>query len=143
MPWRHLEGRTVADIAFEATGATLEEMLAAAVDALTGSMVTDLASVRPFETRGVALHAESVEMLLFDLLQEVIFAKDAHGLLLRAGALRVTDAPAGLTLDGELRGERIDRARHETTADVKAVTLSGYSVRRSGEGWRAEVVVDV
>ena len=37
----------------------------------------------------------------------------------------------------ELEGERIDPARHEQVADVKAVTLHGLRVERTEVGWQA------
>jgi len=147
MPWRYLDDRAIADVAFSATGGTLEELFRDAVDALVNAMVADLSTVIPRESKTVSLAAESVEMLLFELLQSVIFAKDADGMLLRIDTLRITErgAPASksATLSATLRGERIDPRRHELQADVKAVTLYRYRVEAVQDGWEAEIVLDV
>jgi hypothetical protein len=44
---------------------------------------------------------------------------------------------------GELLGEAIDPGRQELEADVKGVTRHGLRVERSGEGWSAQVTLDV
>ena len=143
MPWRYLEDRAIADVAFLSEGGSLEEVFTSAAEALLCAMVADPGAILPREEIAVRISAESVEMLLFDFLQEIIFAKDARGLLLRAVALRVEESPGGVSLAGSLRGERVDRDRHELLADVKAVTLHRYRIEKVSAGWEAEVVLDV
>jgi len=59
------------------------------------------------------------------------------------GIVRYASAcPTGL-LVATLRGERIDPDRHGLRADVKAVTLHGFSLVRRGSGWEATVVLDI
>ena len=40
-------------------------------------------------------------------------------------------------------GERIDPARHVLAHEVKAITYHGLRVEREGDGWVAEVIVDI
>jgi SHS2 domain-containing protein len=143
MPWRSRELGSTADAAFEATGRNLEELFCSAVDAVVGTMVSDPRSVLPREERPAGLRAESLDMLLFELLGLVVFHKDAGKLLLRLGEASVRREPEGWSLEATLRGERIDAARHDTLCDVKAVTLQDFRVSRFRGGWRAEVVLDV
>ena len=65
MPWRYLDDRAIADVAFSATGGTLEELFRSSVDALLNAMVADLASILPRESLAIDLSADGVEMLLF------------------------------------------------------------------------------
>jgi SHS2 domain-containing protein len=37
----------------------------------------------------------------------------------------------------------LDDARHHQRADVKAVTLHGFSVRKRDDGWKAKVLLDI
>jgi SHS2 domain-containing protein len=146
MPWRYLDDRAIADVAFSATGVTLEELFHSSVDALVNAMVYDLFSIAPREEREIQLSAEGIGMLLFELLQWVIISKDTEGLLLRIESVRIAEGSVNAlplaTLTAVLRGERIDPMRHKLIADVKAVSLYRYRVEAVQDGWEAEVVLD-
>ncbi len=143
MPYRYLEDIAIADVAFEASGKTLEELFAACADALLNVMVADLETVRMVDKVAFQLQNESVDMLLFDFLNELIFHKDARLLLLRVSSITLTASDDGFALSAEAGGERVDPERHPLTVDVKAVTLHRFSVAETPEGWRAQVVLDV
>ncbi len=147
MPWHFLDDRAVADLAFSATGATLEELFQSSVDALVNSMVADLGSIAPRERREIMLTAETVDSLLFGLMQKVIWSKDNDGLLLRVESIRVTAGSGGAlpvaSLTAVLKGDRIDPKRHELAADVKTVTLYRGRIEPVQDGWEAEVALDV
>ncbi len=143
MPYRYLEDIAIADVAFEASGKTLEELFAACADALLNVMVADLETVRMVDKVAFQLQNESVDMLLFDFLNELIFHKDARLLLLRVSFITITASDDGFALSAEAGGERVDPERHPLTVDVKAVTLHRFSVAETPEGWRAQVVLDV
>jgi len=146
VPWRYLDDRAIADVAFSATGETLEELFHSSVDALVNAMVFDLFSIAPREEREVQLSADGVGMLLFELLQWVIISKDTEGLLMRIKSVRIAEgspnALAAASLSAVLRGERIDPMKHKLAADVKAVSLYRYRVEAVQDGWEAEVVLD-
>lgn len=143
MPFKYLGEIAVADIAFEATGATVEEVFISAAQATMQVMVGELGSIRQAETLQVELEQQGVEMLLFDFLNELLFYKDARRLLLLPTELKITEKGEHSVLKAELRGETLDSGRHRVETDVKAVTLHRFSVARSAEGWRATVVLDV
>ena len=46
-------------------------------------LIDNIEAIQPRETRQIELSNDKLEMLLFDLLQELIFLKDAERLLLR------------------------------------------------------------
>lgn len=146
MPWRYLDDRAIADVAFSATGETLEELFHSSVDALVNAMVYDLFSIAPREERKIQLSAEGIGMLLFELLQWVIISKDTEGLLLRIESVRIAEGSGNAlplaTLTAVFRGERIDPMKHKLVADVKAVSLYRYRVEAVQDGWEAEVVLD-
>jgi len=142
-PYRYLEGIATADVAFEAWGATPEETFLAAADATLNTMVEEIGTVAPREGRVFSLAAESLDLLLFELLQELVYHKDAERLLLRVRDLRIEETGSGYRLHANAVGETIDRGRHPLLADVKAVTLHRLSVEKTPSGWRAVVVLDV
>jgi SHS2 domain-containing protein len=136
-----VEGAT-SDVSFEARGATLEALFASAAEALLAATVANPEDVAAREREPIALSEPDVELLLLRFLNELVFLRDARGLLLRAGRLRI-EHNGEARLEGELLGERIDRSRHRLEADVKAATASGLRVARDGAGWRASVTLDV
>jgi len=143
MPYQYLEDVGVADIAFEATGRDLSELFTAAADATMNVMIENLNAIEPRETRQIELSNDSIEMLLFDFLQELIYFKDAKRLLLRARETQIEQKGEAYVLKTKVAGERLDDTRHQQRADVKAVTLHGFCVKKQDGGWKAKVLLDI
>jgi SHS2 domain-containing protein len=130
-------------VAFEAWGNTPEEMFVCAGDATMNVMVDALDAIAPRESRSIELATDALDMLLFELLQELIYYKDAEQLLLRIHSLRIEERDGSYRLLAETRGEKIDRERHPLNVDVKAVTLHRFVVEKTPKGWRAAVILDI
>ena len=143
MPYTYLDDIATADIAFEARGATLEEVLVAAADATMNVMVDELDSIADRVRRPIDVQAAAPDMLLYALLEELIFRKDAERLLLRVPSVRIEDRDGELVLRAEAYGEPLDPGRHPLLVDVKAVTLHRFAVERTASGWRATVILDI
>ena len=143
MPYKYLEEIGTADIAFEATGRDLAQLFTAAADATMNVMIDNLNSIEPRETRQIELSNNEIDMLLFDFLQELIYFKDAERLLLRARNIRIEERDKRYFLTAKAVGERLDATRHHQRADVKAVTLHGFSVEKEDGGWKARVLLDI
>jgi SHS2 domain-containing protein len=106
-------------------------------------MVQDLASIAPRERKTIEIEDRAPDMLLLDLLQELIYYKDAEQLLLRVERLTVAEEGGNYRLRAEAAGEKLDPARHEQRADVKAVTLHRLRLERTDDGWKALVILDI
>jgi len=143
MPYKFLEDVGTADIAFEATGRDLPGLFTAAADATMNVMIDNLDAIEFRETRQIELSNDNIEMLLFDFLQELIYFKDARRLLLRARETQIDQKGEAYFLKAKVAGERLDDARHQQRADVKAVTLHGFSVKEYDGGWKARVLLDI
>ena len=143
MPYTYLEDVGTADIAFEATGRDLPELFAAAADATINVMIDNLDAIEPRETRQIELSNDKIDMLLFDFLQELIYFKDAKRLLLRARETHIDQKGETYFLKAKVAGEQLDDTRHQQRADVKAVTLHGFSVEKQDSGWKAKVLLDI
>src|SRR5437763_7222659 len=143
MPYRYLEEIGTADIAFEATGRDLPELFRDAADATINVMIENIGAIQPREIRRIELSNDKLDMLLFDLLQELIFLKDAECLLLRMRQLEIEEKDEKLFLHGTAEGEPLDAERHQQRADVKAVTLHDFSVERTAHGWKSRVLLDI
>ena len=143
MPYRYLEEIGTADIAFEATGRDLPELFRDAADATTNVMIDNIEAIQPRQTRQIELSNDKLDMLLFDLLQELIFLKDAERLLLRIREVQVDERDEIYVMKATAEGEVVDAERHHQRADVKAVTLHDFSVERIEGGWKARVLLDI
>lgn len=130
-------------MAFEAWGDTPEETFVSAGDATMNVMVDALDAIAARESRSIAIECDALDMLLFELLQELIYYKDAEELLLRLHSLRIENREGSYHLRAEAHGEKIDRARHPLNVDVKAVTLHRFAVEKTPTGWRAAVILDI
>ncbi len=143
MPYRYLEDIATADVAFEAWGDTREEMFVAAADATMNVMVSDLSAIARVEHRMLQVTAEELDMLLFELLQELIFYKDAERLLLRVPIVHIQAQSGQFALRTEAYGEEIDPEKHDLIVDIKAVTLHRFKVEQTPRGWEAIVILDI
>jgi SHS2 domain-containing protein len=143
MPYCYLEEIGTADIAFEATGRDLPELFRDAADATTNVMIDNLDAIAPCETRQIELSNDKLDMLLFDLLQELIYLKDAERLLVRLREVQIDEKDKTYFLKATVQGELLDVERHRQRADVKAVTLHEFSVEKMNVGWKARVLLDI
>jgi SHS2 domain-containing protein len=143
MPYEFVDELTVADIAFRAWGRELTETFVSAADAVMNAMVEDLAAIQPHDTRQLSVEHDTLDLLLFNFLQELVYYKDAEQLLLRVQQLRVVEDAQPYTVHATVVGEPIAPERHHMRVDVKAVTLHRFSLTQTQRGWEATVVLDI
>jgi SHS2 domain-containing protein len=106
-------------------------------------MIDNIEAIQPRETRKIELSNDKLDMLLFDLLQELIFLKDAERLLLRLREVQIAESEQNYVVKTTAEGEPLDAERHHQRADVKAVTLHDFSVEQTESGWKARVLLDI
>lgn len=128
-----------ADVGVRAWGASLGELFEEAARGLISLMVAP-ETVRPASVRTVSAEGEEPDELLVAWLNEIVFAFDAEHFA--PAAVRVVRLEEG-TVTGELRGEELDRARHEVRHSVKAVTYHGLAIREAGDIYEVRVIFDV
>jgi SHS2 domain-containing protein len=130
------------DLCFVARADTLEGVFAAAAEALVSATVEDLGSVRELEDRPLRLEEPDLELLMLCFLNELIYLRDAHELLLRPKELRIR-REGRPRLEARLVGEKFLPERHRVEAEVKAATAHGLRVAEAGGGWEARVTLDI
>ncbi len=138
MPFKFNEDVAIADVAVEVWANTIEDLFKDSALAVSEVMV-DTKTVEPRIEREIILSSDSIEMLLFDFLSEVVYFKDAEQLLFSRFEVEIFDS----NLKGKFWGEEIDREKHALRIDVKAVTLYRFNVRNENGVWRAEFVLDI
>ena len=144
MAWtfRFLEEIALADIAFEAEGASVEEVFRGATQALLECMANPVTVSGGWE-RAIERTDVDLSALLFDWLSEVVYWKDAAGVVFREAPLTLTHEGEVWLLRARLIGAPVDRQTQELHADVKGVTKHLYRVSQKAGRWKARVVLDV
>ncbi len=143
MPYEFLADVAIADIAFRAWETDLEELFKAAGDAVINTMIDNLEAIALNETRTFNLENDTLDLLLFNFLQELVYYKDSELLLLRAQQVHVEEKEGNYYLIATTQGERLDRDRHHQLVDVKAVTLHRFQLEKTDDGWTAMVILDI
>lgn len=135
--WRHFEHR--ADIGVEGVGRNPAEAFAQAGLALT-AIVCDPSQIRPLVAHHIECDEPDLELLLTDWLNALIYRMATEHMLFSAFDVHID----GGRLLATIRGEPVDRRRHEPAVEVKGATYTALSVTRNDCGlWIARCVVDV
>ncbi len=140
--WEHFGHE--ADVGVRGIGPTPASAFEQAAVALTAASVAP-DRVRPERCVEVTCSAPSLELLLVDWLNAVVFEMATRGMLFGRYEVRIAENEAGGNeLTGRAFGEAVDRERHEPAVEPKGATYTELRVEREpGGGWRAQCVVDV
>ncbi len=139
MRYRLLDIAT-ADIAFEAYGKDLNELFVNIGKAVT-EIMTDIKKVKPEMTKEFEIHSEDLESLVFDFISELLYYKDAEGLVFSEFEIRI-EKNEKYNLKCIAKGEKLKREKHEIRMEVKAATYHQMLIKRDKE-WKARIVLDV
>lgn len=135
--WEHFEHD--ADIGLRAIAATREGLFEVMGQALT-AIITEPAAVRPVETVSVSCEAPDDALLLVDWLNALIFEMATRRMVFGSWHVELN----GQKLQGQVKGEAVDRSRHQPVVEVKGATYTALSVEQDSEGsWHGQCVVDV
>lgn len=159
MPYKFLENLTLADVAFEARGKSLEQVFTAAAQALAATQIKSLRSIKPRVRKEIFVSSLELEELLFKFLDELVFLKDKDLLIFSKFNLRIERIKKiqkkvlrkGMKdkikihyhLNCVAYGEKLNQKKHDMLVDVKAITMHMFSVAKVPGGWMARVVLDV
>ena len=140
--FRFLEEIALADIAFEAEGESVEEVFRGATQAILETMANPTTVLGGWE-RAIERSDVDPSALLFDWLSEVVYWKDAAGVVFREAPLTLTREGDVWLLRARLIGAPVDPQAQELHADVKGVTKHLYELKQTGGCWKVTVVLDV
>jgi len=132
----------MADTAFEAEGESVEEVFRGATQALLETMANP-ATVSGGWERAFERTDVDPSTLLFDWLSEVVYWKDAAGVVFREAPLTLTREGDVWLLRAGLIGAPVDQQTQELHADVKGVTKHRYELKQTDGCWKVNVVLDV
>lgn len=126
-----------ADVGIRAWGPDLSDAFAAAAEGLVASMV-DVSAARAVGEARLEVEAGSLERLLFQFLDEVLFHVQTRLWVVTRADVQLEGATR---LVATLRGESYDAARHGHVHEIKAITFHGLEV--SPDPPVVRVVVDI
>ncbi|MDX8401236.1 MAG: archease, partial [Mariprofundaceae bacterium] len=126
------------DIGVRGIGGSLDEAFAQAALAMT-AVIADPARVRAERPVAISVEAPDAELLLADWLNALVFEMASHRMLFSRFEVRIHEH----RLEATAWGEAVDRERHRPAVEIKGATYTELAVRRTGDGWLAQCVVDV
>ena len=140
MAHEFIQDRAIADVAFKATGETLNELFQSSAEAVLDSLA-DTTTVKPEKEIIIEKKAKDIDRLLFELLEEIIFLKDKDAMVFHDVNVDVDESK--LTVKATLHGDDIKPEEQDLLHDVKAVTMHYWRVEKTDDGWEANVVLDI
>lgn len=128
-----------ADAKFRASGKTLEEAFSNAIRGLS-AIVADPDALPRTQRAHIRVEGKDLKMLLFNLLDELLFLMDTERLLPAAAeSMRITHGMDGYALECAVAGD--DVRKHG--GNLKAVTYSEMVVEQEEGLWIIQAVIDI
>lgn len=130
------------DVTFTCWGEDLPALFGAAADALLEVTLAQPTRLRSDVERAIDLCEPDLELLLLAFLNELVYRRDAEGLLLAPVRLAVEPGPPARAR-GVCAGERLVPGDPRLAIDVKAATAYRLRVAHTGDRWEARATLDV
>jgi len=134
--WEHFPHG--ADIGIRGVGPTVAAAFEQVALALT-AVLTEPRSVAPKEAVEITCEASTLDELLYDWIDALIFEMSTRAMLFGTYEVEI-DA---FRLRASALGETVDRKRHEPAIEVKGPTYTELRVAQEAGEWVAQCVVDV
>ena len=133
---------TTADLGVEATGKSLEEAFKEGAKGLYNIMV-DIDKVDKRESAEFEVEGESLEELLYNFLNELLFYTDVDNLVFSDFDIKIEKDDNNYKLRCTAYGEKIDKEKHNIKEEVKAVTYRKMEIKQEDDGWKIRYIVDL
>jgi len=128
-----------ADIGIIVYGEDLKSLFENAGEAFF-HLITDLKKVRLRTERKIEIGGESLERLMVDWLNGLLYLHDVENLLFKR--FRV-ESVGEAGLKAKVNGEIFQEGVHVIKTEAKAVTYHQLEVRQEKRGWRARIIIDL
>lgn len=141
--FQFLDDIAMADLAFDAGGDSLQDVFQGATNAVIEAMANP-ETIGSSWQQAINREEEDPAALLFDWLSDLVYWKDAAGVVFSKSDVRLTHRDDGVwKLNALLYGEPVNVSTQELRADVKGVTKHLYQLSERDGRWSARVVLDV
>ena len=131
---------TTADVCFVAYGKTLDELFENAGLALFEVMI-NTKNIQPKIEKIIKVKGHDLLSLMFDWLNELIYYSDKDNIAFSSFNVKIDEKE--FELEAVCKGEEIDRDKHEVRTSVKSATYHRMEIKKEGDVWKAQVILDI
>jgi len=103
-------------------------------------IITDLRKVKPRIERRINIGEESLQRLMVDWLNELLYLHDVESLLFKEFEVESVGENG---LKAVAKGEPFQEEAHVIKTEVKAATYHRIEVRKERGRWRAQIILDL
>jgi len=128
-----------ADVGIKVWGESLESLFENTAYSMF-DILTELDKVKAKNSLGVEIEGKRTDELLADWLRNLLYKFNGEGYLLREFNIEEISKKG---LKAKVRGEKLNLSRHILKTEIKAVTYHGLEVKKTGQGYEAQVIFDV
>lgn len=132
-----------ADIGVRGFGKTVEEAFTETAKAMYSIMIKNINEIELKETVPIDVFAEDIEELLVEYLNELLYITYSAYLVFRQFEVKIKKKGFEYVLNGVAVGEELNEEKHQIGVEVKAATFSQLKVKKEGDIWIAQCVLDV
>jgi SHS2 domain-containing protein len=128
-----------ADIGIAVYGKNRKDLFGNAAIAMF-DLMSILKKVDGIEEQQITIEGADIEDLLINFLREILYLFNGKGWILKnCKIVKLTSR----WLDAQLWGEPYNPQKHKIKTELKAVTYHHLGIKKTTQGWQAEVVFDV
>jgi len=128
-----------ADLGIKVWGNSLKELFENAACSMFDIMA-ELDKVRTRYFLDVEMEEERTDELLADWLRNLLYKFNGEGYLLKEFNIEEISKKG---LKAKVGGEKLDLSRHILKREIKAVTYHDLAVKKTSQGWQAQVIFDI
>lgn len=130
-----------ADAGYKAYGNSLEEAFENAALAMF-EVMTDTNTINPEIKKEIHVESEDEYALLYDWLSEFLIILDSEFLVFSKFDVKIERNGEEYSLNGVAWGEEFDPEKHESRAEVKAVTYHLMEIKH-GDRYMVQAILDI
>lgn len=131
---------TTSDVAFAAYGSSLNKVFANAALA-TFEVMVNTNHVKPTKEKKVEVRGHDLKSLMFNWLSELVFLSSSENMVFSKFKVKIDEE--ALMLKAVCAGEKINPRKHELRTEIKACTYHLMMVKKVGDVWRVQVILDI
>jgi len=141
MKYKFLEDIAIADIAYDAYGKDLDELFENAALAIF-ELSAELDTIDAKQKVEFELENKKLDNLLYDFLSEILFLKDSKYMVFRNVKVAIQEGVSN-KLKAVLHGDTINPKKQHLENDIKAITMHMFELKKTKDGYKARIVVDI
>ena len=137
-----LDDEAIADIAYKVNAESLNKLFKEAAEVIF-NLQTDTELLSEELNFAIDISAKSSERLLHELLDEIIFLKDAELFFPKSIVIDIIEKDNIWYANGEFKGCTFDIEKHIQGNDIKSITWHDFYLKKVGNEWDSYILIDI